>query len=325
MAVFLLRRLIQGLGALLVMSLLVFLGVFAIGNPVELLISPAADQEEIARVTHALGLDRPMWEQYFRFIFAAATGDLGTSFVHNEPALDLILARMPATIELAIVAMGMAVLLGIPLGLWAGVRPNTFAGKAIMTGSILGFSLPTFWVGLMMIMLFSVQLGWLPSNGRGPTSEFLGLQVSLVHPESWRYLIMPALTLALFKLSMVTRLTRAGAREALLQDYVKFAKAKGLTSRRVIGVHVLKNIMIPIVTVVGLEFGSLIAFAVVTETVFAWPGMGKLLIESINLLDRPVVVAYLMLIVTMFVGLNLLVDLIYSLVDPRVRLSDPDR
>ncbi|MEO8154564.1 MAG: ABC transporter permease [Rhizobacter sp.] len=324
MAVFLLRRLIQGLLTLLVMSLLVFLGVFAIGNPVDLLISPAADQEEIARVTQALGLDRPMWEQYFRFMAAAAKGDLGNSFVHSEPALNLILARMPATLELAVVAMSIAVLLGIPLGLWAGMRPDSLAGKAIMTGSILGFSLPTFWVGLMMIMLFSVQLGWLPSNGRGPTTEMWGMQISILNPESWRYLIMPAMTLALFKLSMVTRLTRAGAREALLQDYVKFARAKGLSNRRVIGVHVLKNILIPIVTVVGLEFGSLIAFAVVTETVFAWPGMGKLLIESINLLDRPVVVAYLLLIVTMFIGLNLFVDLIYSLIDPRVRLADPD-
>ena len=324
MAVFLLRRVIQGLLALLVMSFLVFLGVYAIGNPVDLLISPAADQEEIARVTKALGLDRPMWEQYFYFLAAAAKGDLGNSFVHSEPALQLILSRMPATLELASLALLFAVTLGIPLGLWAGLRPDSFSGKAIMAGSILGFSMPTFWMGLMMIMLFSVQLGWLPSNGRGSTQSFLGLELSFFSPDGWKYMVMPALTLSLAKLSLVIRLTRSGAREALLQDYVKFARAKGLRNRRVIGVHVLKNIMIPIVTVVGLEFGSLIAFAVITETIFAWPGMGKLLIESINLLDRPVVVAYLMLIVTMFICLNLLVDLAYSLIDPRVRLSDSD-
>ena len=324
MAVFLLRRVIQGLLALLVMSFLVFLGVYAIGNPVDLLISPAADQEEIARVTKALGLDRPMWEQYFYFLAAAAKGDLGNSFVHSEPALQLILSRMPATLELASLALLFAVTLGIPLGLWAGLRPDSFSGKAIMAGSILGFSMPTFWMGLMMIMLFSVQLGWLPSNGRGSTQSFLGLELSFFSPDGWKYMVMPALTLSLAKLSLVIRLTRSGAREALLQDYVKFARAKGLRNSRVIGVHVLKNIMIPIVTVVGLEFGSLIAFAVITETIFAWPGMGKLLIESINLLDRPVVVAYLMLIVTMFICLNLLVDLAYSLIDPRVRLSDSD-
>jgi peptide/nickel transport system permease protein len=305
MAVFLLRRVIQGLLALLVMSLLVFLGVFAIGNPVDLLISPAADQEEVARVTQALGLDRPIWEQYFRFIAAAAQGDLGNSFVYGESALPLILSRMPATLELASLALVFAVLLGIPLGLWAGLRPDSFGGKAIM--------------------LFSVYLGWFPSNGRGPTHSILGMELSLFTPEGWKYMVMPALTLSLAKLSLVIRLTRSGSREALLQDYVKFARAKGLRNRRVIGVHVLKNILIPIVTVVGLEFGSLIAFAVVTETIFAWPGMGKLLIESINMLDRPVVVAYLMLIVTMFIGLNLIVDLAYSLIDPRVRLADPDQ
>ncbi len=322
MAVFLLRRVLQGLLVLLVMSVIVFVGVFAIGNPVDLLISPQADQEEIERVTRALGLDLPMWMQYLKFISAAAAGNLGSSFVHNEPALQLILSRMPATLELAVAAMLFAVLLGIPLGLWSGLRPDSVSGKTIMAGSILGFSLPTFWMGLMMIMLFSVQLGWLPSNGRGPTAHVLGMDLSIFTATGWKYMLMPALTLSLAKLSMVIRLTRSGAREALLQDYVKFARAKGLRARRVIGVHVLKNILIPIVTVVGLEFGSLIAFAVITETIFAWPGMGKLLIESINLLDRPVVVAYLLIIVTMFVGLNLLVDLAYSVIDPRVRLAD---
>jgi peptide/nickel transport system permease protein len=251
------------------------------------------------------------------------TGDLGKSFVHATSALGLILERMPATMELAVAAMFIAVLLGIPLGLWAGLKPNGFAGRTIMAGSILGFSLPTFWVGLMLIMVFSVMLGWLPSNGRGPTTLLFGLiPVSFLSWEGLSHLLMPAVNLALFKLALLIRLTRAGTRESLLQDYVKFARAKGLTNRRVIGVHVLRNILIPIVTVIGLEFGSVIAFAIVTESVFAWPGMGKLLIDSINLLDRPVIVSYLLVIVTLFIVINLAVDVLYSALDPRVRLSE---
>jgi peptide/nickel transport system permease protein len=188
-----------------------------------------------------------------------------------------------------------------------------------MGGSILGFSLPNFWQGLMLILIFAVLLGWLPAGGRGPTTEVLGIRVSFLTWDGLRHLILPAINLALFKMALVIRLARAGTREVLLQDYVKFARAKGLSERRVITVHVLKNIMIPVVTVLGLELGSMIAFAVVTETVFSWPGMGKLLIDSINLLDRPVIVAYVMLTVFIFVFINLTVDLIYSGLDPRVR------
>jgi peptide/nickel transport system permease protein len=191
-----------------------------------------------------------------------------------------------------------------------------------MAGSILGFSLPTFWVGLMLIMVFSVMLGWLPSNGRGETVSLLGVPVSFLTLDGWRHLVLPATNLALFNLALMIRLTRAGTREALLQDYVKFARAKGLSNVRVIGVHVLRNILIPIVTVIGLQFGSLIAFAIVTESVFAWPGMGKLLVDSINFLDRPVIVAYLLVIVTLFIVINLVVDLLYSALDPRVRLGE---
>jgi peptide/nickel transport system permease protein len=304
------------------MSLLVFVGVYAIGNPVDILINPNADQEDIERAIKGLGLDKPLWEQYLVFLKQALLGDLGKSFVFNVPALQLILERMPATLELAVSAMLIAIVLGIPLGLWAGLKPESVAGKTIMTGSILGFSLPTFWVGLMLIMVFSVDLGWLPSSGRGPTEVLLGIPVSFLSWEGIKHLIMPATNLALFNLALVIRLTRAGTREALLQDYVKFARAKGLSDARVIGVHVLKNISIPIVTVTGLQFGTLIAFAIVTETIFAWPGMGKLLIDSIHVLDRPVIVAYLLIIVTFFIVINLLVDLGYSLLDPRVRLAD---
>ncbi len=323
MLVFIIRRSMQSVVVLFVMSLLVFVGVFAIGNPVDILINPIADQLERERAIVALGLDKPLWEQYLLFVQGAANGDLGRSFVHATPALGLILERMPATMELAIAAMLIAVLLGIPLGLWAGLKPDGFAGRTIMAGSILGFSLPTFWVGLMLIMVFSVMLGWLPSNGRGPTTLLFGVvPVSFLSWEGLRHLIMPATNLALFKLALLIRLTRAGTRESLLQDYVKFARAKGLPNSRVIGVHVLRNIMIPIVTVIGLEFGSVIAFAIVTESVFAWPGMGKLLIDSINLLDRPVIVSYLLVIVTLFILINLVVDVLYSALDPRVRLTD---
>jgi peptide/nickel transport system permease protein len=322
MLVYIIRRVMQSAVVLFVMSLLVFAGVFAIGNPVDILINPNADQEDIERTIKGLGLDKPLWEQYFVFLKQAVVGDLGKSFAFNVPAIQLIFERMPATLELASAAMVIAILLGLPLGLWAGLKPNSIAGKTIMAGSILGFSLPTFWVGLMLIMVFSVQLGWLPSNGRGPTQELLGIPVSFLTWQGISHLIMPATNLALFKLSLIIRLTRAGTREALVQDYVKFARAKGLSNARVVGVHVLKNIMIPIVTVIGLEFGSVIAFAIVTETIFAWPGMGKLIIDSINVLDRPVIVAYLLIIVTLFIFINLIVDLLYSVLDPRVRLAE---
>jgi len=323
MLVFIIRRSLQSVFVLFAMSLLVFVGVFAIGNPIDILINPQADQIDRERAIAALGLDQPLWAQYLTFLSGALNGDLGRSFVHSTSALGLILERMPATMELALTAMLFAIVFGIPLGLWAGLKPNGVAGRTIMTGSILGFSLPTFWVGLMLIMVFSVELNWLPSNGRGPTTLLFGLiPVSFLSVEGWRHLMMPATNLALFNLALLIRLTRAGAHEALLQDYVKFARAKGLTNTRVIGVHVLRNILIPIVTVIGLQFGALIGFAIVTESVFAWPGMGKLLIDSIGVLDRPVIVAYLLVIVTIFIVINLLVDVLYSALDPRVRLTE---
>jgi peptide/nickel transport system permease protein len=224
-------------------------------------------------------------------------------------------------LELAITALAIAVVIGLPLGLYAGLYPNRISSRIIMTGSILGFSLPTFWVGLMLIMVFAVELGWLPTNGRGATIGFLGGQWSFLTQDGLVHLLLPAFNLALFKTSLILRLTRAGVQEVLPQDFVKFARAKGLREKRVIYVHVLKNLMIPVVTIIGLEFGSLIAFSVVTESIFAWPGMGKLIIDSINLLDRPVIVAYLMMMVLLFVVLNFVIDVCYTLLDPRVRLD----
>lgn len=322
MPAFILRRLMQSTGVLFVMSLLVFFGVYAIGNPVDILVNPNADQQDIARAIAELGLDQPLYLQYWHFLSSALSGDLGRSFSTGIPALELIFQRMPATLELAAASMAIAIVFGIPLGLYAGLRPESGLARGIMAGSILGFSLPTFWVGLMLIMVFSVWLGWLPPTGRGDTVDLFGIPVSFLTLDGWSHLLLPATNLALFNLALLIRLTRAGTREVMVQDYIRFARAKGLSERRIIGVHVFKNILIPIVTIVGLEFGSVIAFAVVTESIFAWPGMGKLLIDSINQLDRPVIVAYVLLIVLMFVLINLVVDVLYSLLDPRIRLAD---
>ena len=301
MSVFIIRRLLQSGVVVIIMSFIVFSGVFLIGDPVEILVSDDADQEEREEMIKSMGLDKPFLVQYGIFVSKALKGNLGESFVFNEPALLLILDRMPATMELAVVSLMIAIIFGIPLGVWAGLKPDSWASKSIMTGSILGFSLPTFWVGIMMILLFAVMLGWLPSTGRGDVQVILGMPISIFSWDGFSHVLMPAVNLALFKLSMVIRLARAGTREVLHQDYIKFAKAKGLQESRIILVHVMKNILIPVVTVLGLEFGGLVAFSVVTETVFAWPGMGKLLIDSIGLLDRPIIVAYLMIIVFLFV------------------------
>lgn len=322
MIVYLLRRVGQSLLALVAMAILVFVGVYFIGNPVDVLINPEATQADIIATTERLGLDKPLYQQFGIFVLNALQGDLGTSFVYGRPALEIILDRLPATMELALVALMLSVGFGVPLGVWAGLRPNSIAGRSIMGGSLLGFSLPNFWQGMLLILVFAVLLGWLPAGGRGETTEFLGLQVSFLTLDGLSHLILPAINLALFKMSLIIRLARANTREVCMQDYVKFARAKGLSGRRVVLVHVLKNIMIPVVTIIGLELGSMVAFAIVTETVFAWPGMGKLLIDSINLLDRPVIVAYLMLTVLIIVSINLLVDVIYSLLDPRIRLSE---
>ena len=263
-----------------------------------------------------------MWEQFFIFVGNALQGDLGRSFVYSTDALHLILSKLPATLELAFLALIFAVFIGVPLGMLAGLKPNSIVGKTIMTGSILGFSLPNFWQGMMLILLFAVVFRVLPSGGRGDTVEVFGIAVSFLTLDGLSHMLLPAINLALFKTSLVIRLARAGTREAALQDYVKFARAKGLSEPRIVLVHIAKNIMIPVVTILGLELGSMIAFAVVTESVFAWPGMGKLLIDSIQLLDRPVVVAYLMLTVFMFIIINFVVDLLYCVLDPRVRLSE---
>jgi peptide/nickel transport system permease protein len=319
---FTLQRMLQSIAVLLAVSIAVFLAVYAIGDPVELLVNPEATQLEREAMITRLGLDQPVWMQYVTFLSNAVQGDLGTSFVHAEPALQLIISRMPATFELVFLAMLVATIIGIPLGLYVGLNEDSRGARAIMTGSIFGYSIPSFWKGMVLILFFAVWLQWLPASGRGETVSALGIPLSFLTIDGLRHLAMPVINLAIPNIALVTRLTAAGAAEAHMQDYVKFARAKGVRKKRIVRRHILRNILIPIITVLGVEFGSLIAFSTITETVFAWPGMGKLLITSIYQLDRPVVVAYVMLVTFIFVVVNLLVDFTYALLDPRVSLEE---
>lgn len=318
---FIIRRLLQALLVMAVMSGLVFVGLYVVGDPVSMMASPEATELERDAIRTNFGLDKPLLEQYAIFMTHAVRLDFGKSFLTGQSAMGLILERMPATLELALSAMLLSGLVGVPLGIWAGLRPDALSTRGIMTGSVLGFSLPNFWVGLMLIMVFAVYLGWVPSSGRGDTVMLGPLDLSVLTLDGWSHLILPACTIAMAKAALIIRVTRAATREALPMDYIKFARAKGLSWSRILRVHLLKNILIPIVTVFGLEFGQVVAFAVVTETIFAWPGMGKLLLDSIITLDRPVVVAYLILIVFFLVMLNLVTDILYSVLDPRVRLQ----
>ncbi|OZI43421.1 ABC transporter permease [Bordetella genomosp. 4] len=323
MVLFTLRRLIQSLFVLLAVSVVVFFAVYAVGDPIELLVSPEATVEARAATIARLGLDQPIWQQYFTFLERALHGDLGTSFVHGIPAIELIVQRMPATFELVVVAITLTCIIGIPLGLVAGLYRDRPLGRGIMATSVLGFSLPNFWQGMMLILLFAVWLGWLPASGRGETVSVLGVPLSILTADGWSHVIMPAINLALANIALVLRLTATGVAEAQTQEYVKFARAKGVKPGRIVRRHILRNILIPVVTVVGMEFGSLIAYSTITETVFAWPGMGKLLIDSVYQLDRPVVVAYVMLVTLIFVIVNFVVDILYAALDPRVQLVAP--
>ncbi|MDP3407515.1 ABC transporter permease [Bosea sp. (in: a-proteobacteria)] len=314
-----LGRLGQALVVMLVMSALVFVGVYAIGNPIDVLIGPDVSQDIRLDTIARYGLDQPLYVQYFTFLGRILQGDFGRSFVFGMPVLDLILSRLPATLELTLAAVCGAALIGIPAGIYAGYRPDGLAAKAIMTISILGFSVPTFWIGLVLIIAFAVELQWLPAGGRGATLPLFGVEWSFLTANGLSHLLLPAANLAFFKLALMTRLARAGTREAMLSDTVKFARAAGLSEWTVLRRHVLRLIAIPLVTVFGLEFASTLAFAVVTETIFSWPGIGKLIIDSITSLDRPVMVAYLMLVSFVFIMINFLVDLAYVGLDPRLR------
>ena len=321
MGSFFIQRLSQTVFVVLAAALVSFAMFRYVGDPVNNMVGQAASLADREAMRRALGLDDPTILQFLRFLRDALAGDLGVSYRFGVPVSQLLTERFPATLELSLCAMLVATLLGIPLGVWTALHRRRVSSHVLMLLSLVGVALPTFLIGIVLILIFSVWLGWLPSTGRGEVGYFLGIPTSLVTWSGLSHLILPALNLALFNISLVIRLTRSGVRETMPLDFVKFARAKGVSERRIVSVHVLKNILIPIVTVVGVEFGSLIAFAIVTETIFAWPGMGKLLIDSIMRLDRPVVVAYLLVVVTLFIVINFVVDIIYSLLDPRIRLG----
>ncbi|MBD3665593.1 ABC transporter permease [Sulfitobacter aestuariivivens] len=318
---YLIKRLIQMLLVLWVVSVIVFLMMSFTGDPVFMVVPIDATDAEIAQARRLLGLDQSLLVQYWKFLTSLLQGDFGRSYVFRQPAMTLILERMPATVEMVLVAMALAVVVAIPLGVYAGANPNSRLSRIIMASSLLGISLPGFWVGMVLIYLFAVHWGVFPSSGRGDTAEIFGLRVSLLTRDGWHHIALPAITLSLGTMAILLRMTRAGMMEVSRQDYMKFARAKGATRRDVLYKHGLKNALIPVVTIFGLQLGDLIAFATITETIFSWPGMGKLLIDSIYRADRPVIVVYLMLVALIFVVINFLVDIVYTLIDPRITLK----
>ncbi|EDQ05840.1 Glutathione transport system permease protein GsiC [Sulfitobacter indolifex] len=318
---YLLKRLIQMSLVLWVVSVIVFLMMSFTGDPVFMVVPIDATDAEIAQARRILGLDQSLLVQYWRFITSLLQGDFGNSYVFRQPAMTLILERLPATVEMVLVAMALALAVAIPLGVYAGANPDSRISRTIMAGSLLGISLPGFWVGMVLIFLFAVHWGIFPSSGRGDTAEIFGLRISLLTADGWHHIILPAVTLSLATMAILLRMTRAGMMEVGRQDFMKFARAKGATRRDVLYKHGLKNALIPVITIFGLQLGDLIAFATITETIFSWPGMGKLLIDSIYRADRPVIVVYLMLVALIFVVINFLVDIVYTLIDPRITLK----
>ena len=313
------RRLWQSGVLAFIMSLIVFFGMYVVGDPVEMLADDDFTEEDKIELAIELGLDKPLHEQYLNFAGDIIRGDFGISFVHNRPVLDLIIERLPATLEIALLAMVIGLSIGISLGIYSGINGNSKASRIISFFSTIGYSTPNFWQALLLILLFAVFLKWLPASGRGLTNSLFGIEWSLLSIDGIQHMILPAVNLAIYKICMQARLARSGTQEILYQEYMMFARAKGISRNRIIRRHLLRNILIPIVTITGLEVGGLIAFSTVTETIFAWPGIGKLLLDSIHMVDRPVVVAYLILITLMFVFINFVVDVMYAFLDPRIR------
>ena len=316
MTKYILNRLFHSVLVMFTISFIVFFIMFKAGDPVELMLPPDATQQDVADMKIALGLDKSFIVQYQRFLINVSKGDLGNSFIYGQPALDIVLERMPATMELAVIAMIISILIGIPLGIISSIKPNSTLSRVIMFFSLAGISVPVFWTGMILVLIFSVILGVLPSSGRGEVYLF----TSAFTWDGIRHLIMPVVTPSVFQLALILRLTRTGMMEVLMQDYIKLAAAKGVPRRIIVYVHALKNTLIPLITIIGIQFGQLVAFTIVTETIFAWPGSGKLIIDSIQNLDRPVVVAYLLIISFIFVVINFVVDVLYTFVDPRVRV-----
>jgi peptide/nickel transport system permease protein len=321
MLAFILRRLAQAALVMLAVAFVAFMLFQYVGDPVLQVLGQDATPEQVAAVRAELGLDQPFFVQFWQFVLNALQGNFGMSIHQGVPVASLIAERFPATLELALVAAVLALVVGIPMGVYAALRRGTWLAQVFMTFSLLGVSLPTFLIGIVLILIFSVQLGWLPSFGRGEVIDLGGWTTGLLTPKGWRHLVLPAVTLAIFQLTLIMRLVRAEMLEVLRTDYIKFARARGLSDRAVHFGHALKNTLVPVMTITGLQLGGLIAFAIITETVFQWPGMGLLFIQAVTFADIPVMAAYLCLIAFIFVVINLIVDLLYFAVDPRLRID----
>lgn len=321
MLVFIIRRVFQAVLVMLTVSLLAFVLFRYIGDPVTIMLGQDATDADRAALRTSLGLDQSAFIQFWHFIQNAVQGEFGLSLRQGQSVSTLLKDRLPATIELSVVAALLALVIGLPLGVYTALNRNGFIAQNILAFSLLGISLPTFLIGILLILIFSVQLGWLPSYGRGEVTYIGWWSTGLLTTDGWRHLILPAITLSLFQLTLILRLVRSEMLEVLRSDYIKFARARGLSQRAIHFGHALKNTLVPVITITGLQLGGIIAFAIVTETVFQWPGMGLLFIQAVQFADVPVMAAYLCLIAFIFVCINLLVDLLYFAVDPRLRIG----
>jgi peptide/nickel transport system permease protein len=321
MLAFIVRRLLQAVLVMLTVALVAFLLFQYVGDPVSQMLGQDATPEDRTRLRAELGLDQPFYAQFATFVGNAAQGDFGISLRQGRAVSTLIKERLPATLELAFTAAIIAIVVGIPAGVYTALRRNSWLSQALLAASLVGISLPTFLIGILLILVFAVQLGWLPSYGRGDVVKVGWWSSGFLTPTGWKHLILPAITLSLFQLTLIMRLVRSEMMEVLRTDYIKFARARGLTDRAVNFGHALKNTLVPVITITGLQLGGIIAFAIVTETVFQWPGMGLLFIQSVQFADIPVMAAYLCLIALVFVVINLIVDLLYFAVDPRLRID----
>ena len=322
MLAFVLRRLFQSLIVMLAVALIAFTMFRFVGDPVNQMVGVDTPQEQVAALRQTLGLDEPVVVQFARYIYNAARLEFGVSYQFRLPVISLLGERAPATLELAFMSALFSLLVGIPMGVYTALRRDSWLAKIFQTVSLVGISLPTFLIGILLIYLFSVTLGWLPSFGRGEVVK-LGnwWTTGLLTASGWKALILPSITLGLFQMTLIMRLVRAEMLEVLRTDYIKFARARGLKTRAIHFGHALKNTLVPVITIAGLQLGSIIAFAIITETVFQWPGMGLLFLKAVQQVDIPIMAAYLMLISFLFVSINLIVDLLYALVDPRLRAT----
>ena len=321
MLAYVIRRVVQSVVVLLIVGLVAFSMFRFVGDPIENLLGQERTQADVDRLREALGLNEPFVVQYFDFLLRAVQGDFGVSYRQSRPVADIIAERLPATLELALVSGILAVSLGIALGVFTAIRRRGWAANVIMSTSLIGVSLPTFLIGILLIYVFGVQLRWLPTFGRGDTVDLGWWTTGLLTQSGLKSLILPAITLGLYQMTLIMRLVRSEMLEVLRQDYIRFARARGLSARAVNFRHALKNTMVPVITVTGLQLGSIIAFAIITETVFQWPGVGLLFINAVQFVDIPIMAAYLMLISVMFVMINLIVDVLYVMVDPRLRID----